>query len=393
MEATGRGVRKILFIAEAPGATEDRNNTQLVGESGRALRYVLKRLDVDLDYCRKINAVNCRPPMNRTPKNGEIDACRPMVTKEIEDFSPNVIVPMGSAAIRSVLGLHPGLSEGTNEKGSTWSVTKWRGWAIPDTVHDAWIIPTYHPSYILRTDRQYKGKNPARLFWQDDLEKAVTYETKYHRVWQIPADKVETDILGKHEAIRALRGMLVNPPDVFAFDYETTGLKPHAPGHRIVSCSFSWVSAPAAERTFAFMVNDDPAILKLLKRVLSLPSGKIAANNPFEELWTREILGIGVVNWVWDVVLSAHILDNRRGCAGVKFQTYVNFGEPDYASSVASKLKTSDESGNGFNRIDDIPERELLRYNALDSYYEYKLAMLQMQRTRTHAEYWDDIPF
>jgi len=73
MGATGEGSKGILIIGEAPGVTEDEMGKQFVGESGQLLERYLKDYGIDLHKdCRLINAINCRPPANRTPTPREI---------------------------------------------------------------------------------------------------------------------------------------------------------------------------------------------------------------------------------------------------------------------------------------------------------------------------------
>jgi uracil-DNA glycosylase len=68
MEVTGKGGKKILIIAEAPGKTEDEQGIQLIGEAGQILRNCLEELDYNLDRdFWKTNIINCRPPGNRNP--------------------------------------------------------------------------------------------------------------------------------------------------------------------------------------------------------------------------------------------------------------------------------------------------------------------------------------
>ena len=49
MPPTGKGRKKILVVAEAPGENADRLNTQLIGRAGKLLRRFLKSMNIDLD--------------------------------------------------------------------------------------------------------------------------------------------------------------------------------------------------------------------------------------------------------------------------------------------------------------------------------------------------------
>ena len=49
MPFTGKGRKKILFVAEAPGRIEDNKNEQLIGKAGQLFRRILTPLDFNLD--------------------------------------------------------------------------------------------------------------------------------------------------------------------------------------------------------------------------------------------------------------------------------------------------------------------------------------------------------
>ena len=86
---------KILFIGEAPGATEDKQGIPFCGKSGQVLEELIEKANIKpIDY-HITNLVKCRPPKNRNPKPDEIKACSPYLEKEIRIFSPKIIVPLG----------------------------------------------------------------------------------------------------------------------------------------------------------------------------------------------------------------------------------------------------------------------------------------------------------
>jgi hypothetical protein len=103
----------------------------------------------------------------------------------------------------------------------------------------------------------------------------------------------------------------------------------------------------------------------------------------YEHAWSLIKLKTQVENWDWDTMLMAHILDNRPGITGLKFQTYINFGVIDYSNEIAPYLSGLDEkNGNSLNRIEELIKTEsgkekLMKYCALDSIFEYRLAALQ----------------
>ncbi len=359
MKTTGKGHIKVLFIGEAPGEEEDRTGEQLVGKAGQVLRKILRMQGVNLDDCWKENAVACRPPKNEI-EDIYIESCRPRLFEVIRRLNPEVIVLLGISAVKSVIG-----TEWTADIGP---LTRWVGWTIPSQGLKAWVCPTYHPSYVGRLN-----EDPALVkVVSDHLKKAMSLEgeplcSEPLSAWR---SKVNVVLLGSDARMRMLE--IVRHRGPLVVDYETTGLKPDLEGHRIVSVSF----CVDPQESFACML--DESLMPVLSKVLRSPtSGKVASNLKFEERWTRARLGHSVENWYWDTMLNAHILDNRRGVTGLKFQTYVLLGVPDYDRTVAPYLEA--RYSNGFNRIHLLNPQDLLLYGGLDAIFEYQVMLRQQE--------------
>ena len=370
MEATGKNEKGILVIAEAPGEEEDRKNKHLVGETGQFLRDKLRPMGIDLDRdCRKINAVNCRPPKNRTPTSQEIAHCRPRVWAEIATSKAHLILLLGNAAVESFLG--------HRWKKDLGGISKWRGWSIPDREVNAWVCPTFHPSYVQREIRA--NRSVVDAIFESDLRHAfrrLDRDTPKFLREQGLVERV-TDprrICTYLESLATFGGPV-------ALDYETTGLKPQAPGHRVVSCAFSTSGTSA----FSFLLPKGGPTISRLREVLQNPEiEKRAHNMKFEDTWSTVALQTPVNGWGWDSMLAAHVLDNRSGITSLKFQAYIHFGLIDYDSHIEPFLKSTDDNlvGNGFNRIHEIPVDDLLTYGGMDSMLEFRLSEIQMKKMR-----------
>lgn len=355
MTPTGKGLMGVLIIAEAPGKTEDEHGIQLVGEAGQLLRSILRGIDIDLDNdCWKTNAVICRPPKNRTPSAREIKECRHHLFETIAELKPDKIILLGRVAVESYFG----------EVESIGNMERWTGWSIPDKRTQAWVFPTYHPSYLLRDE-----KNDAlRSLFRKHLEAAFRFDGA-----GMPMDEFKADLLRtEDEALGYLRGIVDCPPAMIAFDYETTSLRPRHEGSRIVCMSIA-----TEDGAVAFPMFDGADFRKLLRRVLQGPSAKIAHNIKFEAMWTREWLGYQVKNWAWDTMLAAHVLDNRTGITGLKFQALVRYGVMGYEDEVAPFLVARGESP--LNRVHEVPMDKLLLYCGIDALMTLRLYQDQVK--------------
>lgn len=383
MKPFGNFKKGIMNIGEAPNEIDDRRGKQFQGKYGKLLEKTYRDLGIDLfEDCINIYSANCRPTnendSNRTPTNFEVDNCRRIVLAAIEEYKPKVIVLMGDTAIHSLIG--------HRWKKDLGKISKWRGFTIPDQDFKAWVCPTYSPNFILRQNesgyRKDDGDAIEMVVWRNDLKQAVKCLKKELPIYKEPTIDVITDLnelnyitLGKSK-VRSTGNREI------AFDYETTGLKPHAEGHRIVCASV----ADSEDHVYVFMMPQTRQERKPFVDLLLNPNiKKIAQNMKFEHNWTQVRLKIEVQGWVWDTMQASHILDNRSGITGLKFQVFVQFGIVDYDSDISYYLGSAEEdNANAINRIMELVNKpggkeKLMKYCALDSIFEYRLSKLQRQ--------------
>lgn len=362
MKPYGNFRKGIMNLGEAPGEVEDRTGKPFQGKTGQLLQQVYKQLGIDLfEDCINVNACHCRPVdkdgHNIPPTNYQIESCRRTTLHYIKQYKPKVIVALGNSAMYSVLAHRWKKDFGT--------ISKWRGWTIPDQDLGTWLCPTFHPSFVERSDEEV-----VKVIWKEDLKTAL-------KMKDVPFLKYKEPEIEVIEDLRILNDIKSRR---IAFDYETTGKKPHAEGHRIVSCAV----ADTPNHCYVFLVPTSRKARQPLIDLLARPDvGKIAQNMKFEETWSVVRLHQPVVNWSKDTMLMSHVLDNRYGITGLKYQVYVQFGVVDYSSELDPYLKPKGEaSSNSHNRIFELLEKPggrdmLLKYNALDAIFEFRLAEKQ----------------
>ncbi len=135
----GSPTAALMFVGEGPGAEEDLQGRPFVGAAGQLLNRLLSRMGLSREEVYIANVVKSRPPGNREPEADEIAACLPFLQKQIEAIRPRVIVALGRVAAQALLGTNTPL---TRLRG-TWQ--KYRD--IP-------VMPTFHPSYLLRFPKE-----------------------------------------------------------------------------------------------------------------------------------------------------------------------------------------------------------------------------------------------
>ena len=94
---------RIMFIALSPGTKEDVENTMFIGPSGKVLNRLFQAAGIERESVFMTNLVKCTLPKNRKPKSNEIESCSSFVNEEIEIIQPQIIVPLGYYATRSLL--------------------------------------------------------------------------------------------------------------------------------------------------------------------------------------------------------------------------------------------------------------------------------------------------
>ena len=138
---------RLMVLGEAPGQNEDETGLPFVGAAGKLLDLLL--MSVDLTRRESVyicNVLKCRPPGNRNPLPEEIEACRPILERQIEVVAPEVILAVGTFAAQWLTGSQAPLGKLRG------SVYRYRG--VP-------LVVTYHPAAILR------NQGWARPTWDD----------------------------------------------------------------------------------------------------------------------------------------------------------------------------------------------------------------------------------
>ncbi|HET6548957.1 MAG TPA: uracil-DNA glycosylase [Solirubrobacter sp.] len=90
----------VMFVGEAPGATEDAVGRPFVGRAGKLLDELLVAAGLARDEVWITNVVKARPPRNRDPRAGEIAHWMPFLERELEVIRPRIVVPLGRHALR-----------------------------------------------------------------------------------------------------------------------------------------------------------------------------------------------------------------------------------------------------------------------------------------------------
>ncbi len=125
----------IMFVGEAPGEEEDNQGRPFVGKAGKKLTEMIKAMGFERKDVFIANIVKCRPPGNATPTPAIRRTCFPYLQKQIAIIQPKVLIALGNVAAQTLLNTKETITRLRGNFG------KYQG--IP-------VMPTYHPSYVIR---------------------------------------------------------------------------------------------------------------------------------------------------------------------------------------------------------------------------------------------------
>lgn len=126
---------QVMFIGEAPGATEDKLKRPFVGRGGQLLDQMIMSIGWHRKDVYISNIVKRRPPENRDPLPEEIAAYKPYLTRQIEIINPKVIVTLGRFSMNYFL--------------PDAKITRDHGRV--SMIEGRIIFPVYHPAAALRS--------------------------------------------------------------------------------------------------------------------------------------------------------------------------------------------------------------------------------------------------
>ncbi|MGK5026840.1 UdgX family uracil-DNA binding protein [Janthinobacterium sp. RB2R34] len=146
----------IMLVGEQPGDQEDLAGLPFVGPAGAVLQRAMQEAGIARDSIYLTNAVKHfkweprgKRRLHKTPAQREIAACHDWLEQELASVQPQVVVALGSTALKSIL-----------QDGAA-TMTPLLGTPIQ---HDGrWVVTVYHPSYVLRAPDEAMQRQAYRV--------------------------------------------------------------------------------------------------------------------------------------------------------------------------------------------------------------------------------------
>ncbi|QIR76979.1 uracil-DNA glycosylase [Sulfurospirillum diekertiae] len=128
---------KVMFIGDNPGVSEDETGMLFTGKSGELLANMIEKvLLIPKEDVYVTTILKCKTPDNRVPTPEEVACCKPHVMQQIQTIRPQIIVALGSTSFHHLTGEYDT------------PIDKIRGTVL--NFGEAKLIPTFHPSFLLR---------------------------------------------------------------------------------------------------------------------------------------------------------------------------------------------------------------------------------------------------
>lgn len=148
----------VFFVGEAPGVDEEVAGEPFLGDSGVLLGKMILAMGLKREDVYLTNVMNWRPEAataagKRQPTPEEMGFCMPYLRAQLEVVQPKVVVALGVPAAKALLGADS-FKNLRDVKGQWY------------TFEGTPVIPTYHPSYLLRNS----SNRDKRAAWEDWLK-------------------------------------------------------------------------------------------------------------------------------------------------------------------------------------------------------------------------------
>ena len=290
LDGIGNENADIMFVTESPGYNEIIKRKPFVGQDAQLFKHYLKECGLDLKNIFMTNLVKCRPPSNRPSTDSEIKTCSVYLEEEIKNVKPKVIGLLGNVPISYFL--------------KTKGVTKLRGKPVWNEDFNCWLLPMYHPRYLLGFNkRSFKYTE-----FKNDLIKLKTLTLKNKK------EKLKGTIYKVADSILKIKkavDFLITQKEM-AFDTETTSLV--CQKGKILCLSFSWKEGYAIVIPYkddrVFNKSEQKIVKEELKRLFVSDIKKIAQNGKFD---IKFLLHDNIlVKWFYfDTMLASYLLNEE----------------------------------------------------------------------------------
>jgi len=159
---------ELMFVGEAPGATEEYLRQPFVGPSGELLWEICREVGIDKREVYVTNVSKYRPPNNQIFRLKEIgvdiNKCIDQLWEEIQAINPTCIVALGNTPLRALC---------KKDK-----ILRWRGSILKSSHLDFKVVPTIHPAALLHSSEEEGEEGEGKLTKKGPLKYSYRHVLK-----------------------------------------------------------------------------------------------------------------------------------------------------------------------------------------------------------------------
>ena len=353
MEPWGKGELGIAIVVNGISDSEDANNELFSDRAGQILQTEFSKAGIDLyKDCTVFPMVQCF-------KNGKLvqkdyNNCNARFEKQLQDFQPEIIIAFGDDVIKQLF----------KESSIGVSQITTHGTLIPFDKFNSDVLCSFDvQSFMVDINdpkKKYKKEDFSLITktafniipnMKEPFKSKKLDESKYTLLTNI------NDVIDFFEKL-----LLYKKPT--SFDYETTGVDAFALDFKILTAAFSvneldGVCIPIQHPEKVWKKEELKLILDYLAQWCECDNPKIIQNWAFEDLVSRQVLGVPVNNCVSDTMILQHLIDNRNNITAQKFQCFVRYGT-NYDKDIDQE------------NLKNTPLDVVAKYNVLDARYCFK---------------------
>jgi DNA polymerase len=142
----GNPTAKLLICGMVPADEENKVGIPFVGRAGKLLDVILARTSLTYEDVYITNLVKCYLAAGQPLQKDWIDACLPYIIMQVNILKPKVILLLGKDAAGTMLNLD-----------AKQTLSSMQG-CLYEYAKGIYAVPTYHPSYLLRTGGEKSPK-------------------------------------------------------------------------------------------------------------------------------------------------------------------------------------------------------------------------------------------
>lgn len=165
----------IVFVGESPGYEEVQFNDLSRSKGSAILRKAITMMGIPIEICFFANSARCmidKEELRAKDVKSVLSSCRPKLKTILRHIKPKVVVPLGAIALEQVLKMR--------------GLKKARGNFYWSDEFNCWIIPNWHPNYILRNaseeDNFVRVFRQLKEFMDNDFSPVETTDFDYMEV-------------------------------------------------------------------------------------------------------------------------------------------------------------------------------------------------------------------